>query len=136
MLRYRVSTALACLRPSDTAALSVPLKVGTTPARPTALRDGIVHAVHISGSAESVYASSTPRAFSMPKHHCKCALIILAVTLPMASGCTAVSVASTAGSAAVSVTTGAVKATGKTVAAVGRAVTPSDKEGKDANADE
>ncbi|WP_018949578.1 hypothetical protein [Thioalkalivibrio sp. ALMg11] len=72
----------------------------------------------------------------MPKHHFTRALIILAVTLPMASGCTAVKVASTAGSAAVSVTTGTVKATGKTAAAVGRTITPSGKKDKDDNADD
>lgn len=58
-------------------------------------------------------------------------LLLLAVILPLASGCTVVKVASATGSAAVSVTTGAAKATGKAAGAVGRAVTPSGKQDKD-----
>lgn len=54
-------------------------------------------------------------------------LLLLVMTLPLISGCTAVKVAGSAGSAAVSVTTGTVKATGKAAGAVGRAVTPSRK---------
>ena len=55
-------------------------------------------------------------------------LLFLALILPLASGCTAVKVASATGSAAVSATTGAVKATGKAAGAVGRAVTPGSKQ--------
>jgi len=62
-------------------------------------------------------------------------LLLLAVMLSLASGCTAVKVASATGSAAVSATTGAVKATGKAAGAVGRAVTPGGKQDKDAAAD-
>ncbi|WP_026182161.1 MULTISPECIES: hypothetical protein [unclassified Thioalkalivibrio] len=58
-------------------------------------------------------------------------LLLLAVILPLTTGCTAVKVAGTAGSAAVSVTTGTVKATGKTAGAVGRAVTPGGKQDDD-----
>ncbi|WP_019594813.1 hypothetical protein [Thioalkalivibrio sp. ALM2T] len=58
-------------------------------------------------------------------------LLLLAIILPLTTGCTAVKVAGATGSAAVSVTTGAAKATGKTAGAVGRAVTPGNKQDKD-----
>jgi len=49
---------------------------------------------------------------------------LLALILPLTSGCTAFKVASATGSAGVSATTGAVEAAG----AVGRSVTPSGKQ--------
>ena len=58
-------------------------------------------------------------------------LLLLALILPLASGCTAVKVASATGSAAVSATTGAAKATGRAAGAVGRAVTPGGKQDND-----
>ncbi|WP_019022218.1 hypothetical protein [Thioalkalivibrio sp. ALE23] len=64
-------------------------------------------------------------------HHCARPLLLLAIILPLASGCAAVSVASSATSAAVSVTTGTVKATGSTAAALGRTITPSGEEDED-----
>ena len=66
----------------------------------------------------------------MPIYVCTRLLLFLVLLLPLASGCTAVKVASATGSAAVSVTTGAAKATGKAAGAVGRAVTPSGKQDK------
>ncbi len=67
----------------------------------------------------------------MRMHHCARPLLLLAIILPLASGCAAVSVASSATSAAVSVTTGTVKATGSTAAALGRTITPSGEEDED-----
>ncbi|WP_026331357.1 hypothetical protein [Thioalkalivibrio sp. ALE11] len=64
-------------------------------------------------------------------HHCARPLLLVAIVLPLASGCAAVSVASSATSAAVSVTTGTVKATGSTAAALGRTITPSGEEDAD-----
>ncbi|WP_019590421.1 MULTISPECIES: hypothetical protein [unclassified Thioalkalivibrio] len=64
-------------------------------------------------------------------HHCARPLLLVAIILPLASGCAAVSVASSATSAAVSVTTGTVKATGSTAAALGRTITPSGEEDED-----
>ncbi len=64
----------------------------------------------------------------MRMHHCARPLLLVAIVLPLASGCAAVSVASSATSAAVSVTTGTVKATGSTAAALGRTITPSGEE--------
>jgi|GEM_PF-3145645 len=63
----------------------------------------------------------------MPMYASARLLLLLALILPLASGCTAVKVASATGSAAVSATTGAVKATGKAAGAVGRTVTPGGK---------
>ncbi|MFO7954722.1 hypothetical protein [Thioalkalivibrio sp.] len=59
-------------------------------------------------------------------------LLLLALILPLATGCTAVKVAGATGSAAVSATTGTMKATGKAVGAAGRAVTPGGKQDDDA----
>ncbi len=67
----------------------------------------------------------------MRMHHCARPLLLVAIVLPLASGCAAVSVASSATSAAVSVTTGTVKATGSTAAALGRTITPSGEEDAD-----
>ncbi len=67
----------------------------------------------------------------MRMHHCARPLLLVAIILPLASGCAAVSVASSATSAAVSVTTGTVKATGSTAAALGRTITPSGEEDED-----
>lgn len=67
----------------------------------------------------------------MRMHHCARPLLLVAIVLPLASGCAAVSVASSATSAAVSVTTGTVKATGSTAAALGRTITPSGEEDED-----
>ena len=64
----------------------------------------------------------------MPMHTYARLLFLLALILPLTSGCTAVKVASATGSAAVSATTGAAKATGRAAGAVGRAVTPSGKQ--------
>ena len=60
----------------------------------------------------------------MPTYAYARLLLLLALILPLASGCTAVKVASATGGAAVSATTGAVKTTGKAAGAVARTVTP------------
>ncbi|WP_026332084.1 MULTISPECIES: hypothetical protein [unclassified Thioalkalivibrio] len=58
-------------------------------------------------------------------------LLLLALILPLATGCTAVTVAGATINAAVSATTGTVQATGKAVGAPGRAVTPGGKQNHD-----
>ncbi|MGM0554283.1 MAG: hypothetical protein ACQETK_10960 [Pseudomonadota bacterium] len=66
----------------------------------------------------------------MPRY-ARTRLLLLAVILPLASGCTAVKVAGAAGSAAISVTTGAAKATGKAAGAAGRAIIPGGNQEKE-----
>ncbi|WP_018937033.1 hypothetical protein [Thioalkalivibrio sp. ALJ24] len=63
--------------------------------------------------------------------HCARPLLLIAFVVPLAGGCTAIGVASSATSTAVSVTTGTVKATGSTAAALGRTITPSGEEDED-----
>ncbi|WP_026340830.1 hypothetical protein [Thioalkalivibrio sp. ALJT] len=55
-------------------------------------------------------------------------LFVMALVLPLTSGCTVIGATTAATSAAVSVTTSTVKATGRTAAAVGRTITPSGKD--------